>query len=64
DLVMARLAAMNAAEPAFDPFEGPITDRHGNLVVPEGVRLNQQELEAIEWAVEGVSPTAPWPNEP
>jgi simple sugar transport system substrate-binding protein len=64
DLVMARLAAMNAAEPAFDPFEGPITDRQGNLVVPEGVRLNQQELEAIEWAVEGVSPTAPWPNEP
>ncbi len=36
------------------PFEGPITDQAGELRVPEGERLSDEELSAIDWYVEGV----------
>jgi len=62
DLVMKLKAMMSDVELAFDPFQGPIKDRKGNLRVPAGVRLTQAQLESMEWAVEGV--TGPWPNEP
>ncbi len=62
DLVMKLHALMSDVELAFDPFQGPIYDRKGVLRVPEGLRLSKQELQTIEWAVEGV--VGPWPNEP
>ncbi len=62
DLVMKLKAMMSDVELAFDPFQGPIKDRKGNLRVPAGVRPTQAELESLEWAVQGVE--GPWPNEP
>ncbi|MDQ3459315.1 MAG: BMP family ABC transporter substrate-binding protein [Deinococcota bacterium] len=65
DLVMARHEAMSEGGPeAFDPFTGPVMDRRGNVVVAAGVTPGQEELETLEWAAEGVSPTSPWDNEP
>ena len=64
DLVMARHEAMTQGADVFDPFTGPIRDRHGNIVIEEGVTPDQYTLETLEWAVEGVSPASPWPGEP
>ncbi len=65
DLVMARHDAMKEGGPeAFDPFTGPVMDRQGNLVIEQGVTPDQETLETLEWAAEGVSPSSPWDNEP
>ncbi|MCB0256278.1 MAG: BMP family ABC transporter substrate-binding protein, partial [Anaerolineae bacterium] len=32
----------------FDVFSGPITDNQGNLVVPEGVSLKQEDLDGFK----------------
>jgi basic membrane protein A len=62
DLVRQRLEQMAQPEPAFDPFQGPLSDRKGTLRVPAGKRMTQQELTTMEWAVQGV--VGPWSNEP
>lgn len=62
DLVLKRLSQMSDPEMAFDPFQGPITDRKGVLRVPAGLRMTQQELISMEWAAQGI--VGPWPNEP
>lgn len=62
DLVMKELALMKDDELAFDPFQGPVKDRHGKLRVPAGLRMTKQQLESMEWAAPGVA--GPWPNEP
>ncbi len=62
DLVLKELALMQDDELAFDPFQGPIKDRKGNLRVPAGLRLSKGQLESMEWAAPGV--VGPWPNEP
>jgi simple sugar transport system substrate-binding protein len=62
DLVHRRLAQMAQPEPAFDPFQGPLSDRQGTLRVPAGKRMTQQELTTMEWAAPGV--VGPWSNEP
>jgi simple sugar transport system substrate-binding protein len=64
ELVFERLEAMSDVEMAFHPFQGPLYDRRGNLVLPEGARMTKLELETLEWAVEGVSLSSPWDNEP
>ena len=64
DLVFARLEAMSDVEMAFNPFQGPLYDRRGNLVLPDGARMTKEQLETLEWAVEGVSLTSPWDHEP
>ena len=46
----------------FDPFQGPVYDRKGNLVIPEGMWPSVDTLITLEWAVEGV--VGPWPGEP
>ena len=62
DLHNRRLEGMSAAPVAFDPFTGPLEDRQGNLVVPEGETMTQAELTTMEWAAPGV--VGSWPNEP
>ena len=62
DLVLKRLGQMSQKTPAFDPFQGPKTDRQGILRVPAGRRMTQQELISMEWAAQGV--VGPWANEP
>jgi len=58
DLVMKRLEQMSDPSMVFDPFNGPIYDRDGNLKVPEGLRLSVFELTTIDWAVDGI--VGPW----
>ncbi len=62
DLFYERLEQMSAAPVAFDPFTGPLEDRKGNVVVPEGQTMTQAELTTMEWAAPGV--VGSWPNEP
>jgi simple sugar transport system substrate-binding protein len=46
----------------FDPFQGPVYDRKGNLRIPEGTWPSYETLVTMQWAVEGV--VGPWPGEP
>jgi simple sugar transport system substrate-binding protein len=62
DLVHKRLKQMSQKPPAFDPFQGPITDRKGAQRVAVGKTMSLQELISMEWAAQGV--VGPWPNEP
>jgi simple sugar transport system substrate-binding protein len=62
DLVQRRLTQMSQKPPAYEPFQGPITDRKGILRVAAGKTMSQQELSSMEWAAAGV--VGPWPNEP
>ena len=58
DLVMKRLEQMADPSMVFDPFNGPIYDRDGNLKVPEGLRMSMFELTTMDWAVNGI--VGPW----
>ena len=58
DLVMKRLEQMSDPSMVFDPFNGPVYDREGNLKVPEGLRMSVYELTTIDWAVDGI--VGPW----
>ena len=62
DLVMQRVEAMTQAEPAFEPFTGPITDRQGNEVYAEGEVAPLGDLMSLEWAAPNVN--GDWDNEP
>ena len=62
DLIETRLDQMGNPGISFDPFQGPIYDRKGNLQVPEGMWLSVDSLVSLEWAVKGV--VGPWPGEP
>ncbi|MCJ7733455.1 MAG: BMP family ABC transporter substrate-binding protein [Anaerolineales bacterium] len=45
-LVRDTLAAALAGEfTRFDVFEGPITDNQGNLIIPEGARMQQADID-------------------
>jgi basic membrane protein A and related proteins len=70
------LAKMESGEfTRFDVFTGPIKDNKGNIVVPEGEKLTQSDLEGLKgiegrpdctfcmsWLAEGVSPDAELPK--
>jgi simple sugar transport system substrate-binding protein len=58
DLVLKRLEQMSDPSMVFDPFNGPIYDRDGNLKVPEGTRMSVFELTTMDWAVDGI--VGPW----
>ena len=58
DLVLKRLEQMSDPSMVFDPFNGPIHDRDGNLKVPAGLRLSMFELTTMGWAVDGL--VGPW----
>jgi len=62
DLVLKLRDQAADPEVVFSPFTGPISDRKGNLRVPDGVRLGVHDLSTMEWAVEGV--VGAWPGEP
>ena len=62
DLHNLRYAQFADPGVTFDPFQGPIYDRNGNLVVPEGMWLSVDSLITLEWAFENV--VGPWPGEP
>ncbi len=58
DLVLKRLEQMADPSMVFDPFNGPIYDRDGNLKVPAGLRMSMFELTTMDWAVDGI--VGPW----
>ena len=58
DLVLKRLEQMSDPSMVFDPFNGPIYDRDGNLKVPAGTRMSVFELTTMDWAVDGL--VGPW----
>ncbi|MBQ0784785.1 MAG: BMP family ABC transporter substrate-binding protein, partial [Amphritea sp.] len=41
------------------PFTGPIKNKAGEVVVPEGTRLAYDELEKMNWYVEGIPSDIP-----
>jgi len=43
----------------FHPFTGPIKDNQGNVVVPAGHTLTDEELAGVNWYVEGIDATIP-----
>ncbi len=62
DLVETRLAQTANPGVTFDPYQGPVYDRKGNLEVPKGDWLSVDSLTTMEWAVKGI--IGPWPGEP
>jgi len=58
DLVLKRLEQMSDPSMVFDPFNGPLYDRDGNLKVPAGTRMSVFELTTMDWAVDGL--VGPW----
>jgi len=62
DLVLARNEAMSQAEPAFEPFTGPLTDCAGNEVYAEGASATIGELLGLQWAADNV--VGPWSGGP
>lgn len=62
DLHNIRLAQFTDPGVTFDPFQGPIYDRNGNLQVPEGYWYSVDSLITMAWAYENV--VGPWPDEP
>ncbi len=56
-LVEAKKAAIAAG--TFDPFQGPIKDNDGNLKVPAGKALSDEEILKLGWYVDGVQGKLP-----
>lgn len=44
---------------SFHPFQGPINNQKGELVVKEGTHLSDGDLAGMDWYVEGVDGTIP-----
>jgi basic membrane protein A and related proteins len=44
---------------SFHPFQGPIRNQEGEVVVPEGETMTDEELTTMEWYVEGVQGKLP-----
>ncbi len=62
DLVNTRLNQMADPGVTFDPYQGPVYDRKGNLEIPKGMWPSVNSLITMEWAVKGI--VGPWPGEP
>jgi basic membrane protein A and related proteins len=56
----AMAIAASIEDGSFHPFTGPLRNQAGEVVVPEGVTMTNEELAAMNWYVEGI--TAPLPN--
>lgn len=61
DLVFRRYEQMQEGRDVFDPFTGPMSNRNGELVIPEGETASIPDLLSLEWAAEGV--VGPWDGE-
>jgi simple sugar transport system substrate-binding protein len=44
---------------SFHPFSGPIKNQAGEVVVPEGTTMTNEELAGMNWYVEGITGTLP-----
>lgn len=55
----ALAVAASIADGSFHPFTGPIRNQAGEVVVPEGVVMTNEELAQMNWYVEGITATLP-----
>jgi simple sugar transport system substrate-binding protein len=44
---------------SFHPFQGPIKNQKGEVVVKEGETISDADLSKLDWYVEGVDGTFP-----
>ena len=56
---LARETEAAIASGKLHPFQGPIKDQAGNLVVKEGEHLGDDKLLGMDWFVEGVEGSLP-----
>ncbi len=59
DLVVKRYEQMKKGPDVFDPYEGPIKDNSGKLIVKEGQRASKGDLLSIMYYVDGVVGSIP-----
>ncbi len=59
DLVVNRYEQMKKGPDAFDPYEGPIKDNAGKLMIKEGQRASKGDLLSIMYYVDGVVGSIP-----
>lgn len=59
--VAAKVEEIKAAiiDGSFHPFQGPIKNQAGEVAVPEGETMTDEELTTMEWYVEGVQGKLP-----
>ncbi|WP_426415005.1 BMP family ABC transporter substrate-binding protein [Aestuariirhabdus sp. LZHN29] len=59
--VIAQVEATKAkiVDGSFHPFQGPIKDQQGKVVVAEGVTMSDAEMLSLNWYVEGVQGELP-----
>jgi basic membrane protein A and related proteins len=53
-----RIAA-SIEDGSFHPFTGPLTNQAGEVVVPEGVIMTNEELAGMNWYVGGIKAALP-----
>ena len=59
DLIVKRYEQMKKGPDAFDPYEGPIKDNSGKLMIKEGQRASKGDLLSIMYYVDGVVGSIP-----
>ena len=59
DLIVKRYEQMKKGPDVFDPYEGPIKDNTGKLMVKEGQRASKGDLLSIMYYVDGVVGSIP-----
>jgi len=47
------------ADDSFHPFDGPIANQAGEIIVPEGTGMTHEELAQMNWYVQGIDDTLP-----
>jgi simple sugar transport system substrate-binding protein len=59
DLIVKRYEQMKKGPDVFDPYDGPIKDNTGKLMVKEGTRASKGDLLSIMYYVDGVAGSLP-----
>ena len=59
DLIVKRYEQMKKGPDVFDPYDGPIKDNTGKLMVKEGIRASKGDLLSIMYYVDGVAGSIP-----
>jgi len=55
----ATAIAASIADGSFHPFTGPIRNQAGEVVIPEGTVMSNEELAGMNWYVEGIEGSVP-----
>jgi basic membrane lipoprotein Med (substrate-binding protein (PBP1-ABC) superfamily) len=58
-LATVKAAAQKISDGTWDVFTGPITDMYGNVIVPEGVKIPDEDLYYMLWYVGNIIAVSP-----